>query len=344
MSGIRPICFLGVVVALLVMGGCTRDLELPAIEADHKIVLIGELSAGDSVYLRAGQSLPVTSRAPMSFGLLNDLQIRISNEADTFQLTSYVDALAGSLYTLPFVSSKEILHGRSYVVTAIHPTLGTVTARVAIPASVNAIVADTASGMYNQNRTLKVRVRIDDPAQTEDYYVLECLKQAMTLQGSFLYNGVWMDVRDNMELYNSLNSAGGLTVKYDTIVYERYYRMPLYTTDRNSENAITDGVNDAQHRILIRDSRFNGSTYETDVYIQVSNPAESAKGKLHFYVKSVSADYFRFLRTYEQYSGGSAFNTFLQPQKSESNVAGGGGFVGGVAAARYTYMVDTLEY
>src|SRR6478609_8038784 len=89
-------CFLWLITA------CGKKLVLPSTE-NQKIVLLGELVAGDSMHLRAGISTVVQSGATMNETLIQNLSITIKdNGNNTTQLSGMEDDLSMMEHTISF--------------------------------------------------------------------------------------------------------------------------------------------------------------------------------------------------------------------------------------------------
>lgn len=333
----------GVILALVWSSSCNKDLELPPVGGSKKITMLGELVVGDSFFLRAGQSIALASNSTLRFQLLQDLTISVKDSTDkTFPLNGYEDSFAQRMYTLPFSNSIATAAGLRYTITATHNTLGTATAIVDMPQQIKAAVTDTASVKYGQDSTLRVKVKIKDPFSTTDYYVIEALRQKAVATPYFLYNGSWVKISDARDAYESLRSTGNVVTKVDTVYYRDFVRQAVYTADPYSENLYDVGSFTRSKRVLLKDLRFNGNDYETTVFV-VKTPEniftpDSSLGKIIVYVKSVSKDYFDFLKSYETYDPSAGYNSFQQPVKIQGNVSNGMGVVGGVSQITYSYL------
>lgn len=332
----------GIIFTLVWSSSCNKDLELPPVGGSKKITMLGELVVGDSFFLRAGQSIALSANSTLRFQLLQDLAISVKDSTGkTFQLNGYADSFAQRMYTLPFSNGIATVAGQRYTITATHNTLGTATAVVNMPQQIKAAVTDTASVKYGQDSTLRVKVKIKDPSTT-DYYVIEALKQKAVATPYFLYNGSWVKISDARDAYESLRSSGSVVTKVDTVYYRDYVRQPIYTADPYAENIYDVGSYTRSKRVLLKDLRFNGNDYETTVFI-VKTPEnlfspDSSLGKIIVYVKSVSKDYFDFLKAYETYDPSTGYNSFQQPVKIQGNVNNGMGVVGGVSQITYSYF------
>lgn len=329
---------------LLLLDSCTKTLELPDNKAPKKIVLMAEMVAGDTVYIRAGQSIPLSAGQNMDFSLISGLSLTIKDDATEVPVAGAEDSLSATLHTIPFTSGKVLQPGKTYTVSATHSSLGKASAVLKIPDAISVALLDTASVSYNSDSVLRFRIRINDDGSKENYYVLECLKQVMDVKGSFQYNGTWLPITGNETLYNELRASGSVRIKTDTVYTRSYIRNLVYTNDNNTENASGIGLNVTQNRILMKDNRFNGTGYITEVYVQKNNINSAAKGRLIFYVKSVTPEYYNYLRAYEQNSSAGTFTSLQQVQKLETNVVNGGGMLGGVSLVKFTFLFDSWEF
>lgn len=289
--------------------------------------MLGEMVAGDSIYIRAGQTLSL-STANSKFEIPEGLTIRVEGGAEQTSLWSQMDSLAAVLYTIPFRGNKKIQHNTTYTVTAFHEAMGTATAVVKIPSPIAATV-DTQSVVYNGLPSLMASVTINDPAGEANYYVVEAVKQYMWLSQLVLFD------------------SPVVKVITDTFYSDIYVRQNLYTDDANTENYIRGNITTLNRRILLTDQHFDGRMYKTNVYVPRDTISDSFqttnKGRVILMVKSVSADYYEFLKAYEQYEPLSGFNTNSAPVKLEGNIKGGYGMIGGASKKQFYYLLDSLK-
>jgi hypothetical protein len=337
-----------VVVLILTTASCYKDLPLPGANGTKKIVLLGEFTAGDSLLLRAGQSIVVASNRALRMELVSGLMIDVADTAaGNYPMGGFVDEYVQILYTIPFLAQHKAVPGHTYRVSALHPVMGTATASVRIPEQIVAVVTDTLSAVYQSDSTLRIKVRIKDPVLSSNYYVLEAVKQQMFIEGYFLKDGDLLSIRQNRDMYEAMKAAGPVTTSFDTAYSSSYIRLPVYTTDPNTENVGLKGGFTSSSRILLKDKAFNGGDYEVTLYAAKNNTdftTENPKGRMIFYIKSVSEDYFRYLRSYELSNPSVYYNSFDQPVKLEGNVQNGAGMIGGVSRITYTYITDNWDF
>lgn len=324
---------------------CTKELKLPDINAKKQIVLLGELIAGDTVHIRGGQSVPLSNGSVLAFETPASLSIEMQEPpGNPWILTGNSDKWTKSLYTLAFSSPRKITPGSGYVLKASGATLGSAVCNVTIPLSFSGTVQDTQTVSYSGAQLLRARIQLQDDPAVKNYYVIEAIKRYMSVDGVFTYNGHNCQVSANKTLYDSLKNAGALPpVTWDTTFTGDAARINIYTDDGATENVKLSNPLSLNRRILITDQTFSGLGYTTRVYLDktlLRATSDSMKGELIIQVKSVSADYFNYLKYYEMYEPSTGYTSLSQPVKIDGNVTDGLGMIGGVFLHEYCYIFD----
>lgn len=337
----RLVSITTLLVVLVGLLSCRKDLPLPDIKGSNKITLIGEFVAGDTFALRGGQSLAVKAGASLKFEILRDLSVEIKDAGgNIYKMEGNEDSFSQRLYTIPFILNKKVQPDYTYQVKAVHQSLGIAEASIYIPGPVDAFVKDTTAYKYASDNTIKFKVQINDPATAVNYYAIEVIKQPLTITGYFYYNNDWLDMEVYSSLYNQLKSQGPVTERYDSIYANEYVRQALYTADGNSENFKDKGSFTRSKRVLLKDIAFNGEAYSTDVYMALDTITgrNGTAGRYTLYIKSIAKDYFTFLKAYESYDPSTGFNTLEQPVKIQGNISNGMGMIGGVSLVKYVFI------
>lgn len=335
-------------LCFLLFFSCNKELKLPDVATEKKLSILGELTAGDTTYLRAGQSIPLTASSSRRFETLEGINIQLEDDAGSIiPLNSYVDEYAPLLSTLPFSSLTRIKEATTYNIRATHAALGTATAIVPIPTAFKATTKNFTNTVYAQDSAIKVDIEIEDPSASQNYYFIEAVKQLVSIHGDFKYQGNWISIVNNQQIYNQQKASGTLETRFDTVIYKNYVRALMYSDDDNIEGSITNRTFEPHRRILIRDNSFNGKTYKTTVYIS-RNYSDSLyntqKGRLLLQVKSVSADYFRYIKNYEEQTDQGDLTNLSQPLKIEGNIINGLGIIGGVYKNEFIVNYDTWPF
>lgn len=325
-------------------GGCTKPLKLPDIEPQQMIVLLGELIANDTVRIRAGQSIPIAASSSMKYTPPAQFRMRLTRNPGYIEyLTPSYDAWVTLLHTLPYSCPSKILPDQLYTLTVTHQKLQPAVCKVYIPPAFSASVVDTASVWVNGISLLRVRIEIRDDGEREHFYVIEGVKEYVEIDGSFTYLDARYKVSEHESLYDSLLRKGVLPeVSWDTTWPGNYGRIYIYTDDDRTENLRLGTAQSASKRILLSDKTINGRAYTTQVYLDKSLfvSQDGPKGPVILQVKSVSEDYFTYLKGYELFEPSSAYNTLLHPVKVTGYVEGGLGIVGGVYRLEFQYLFD----
>jgi hypothetical protein len=320
---------------------------LPDTKKQRKISLLGELVANESLHFRGGQSTPVSSGSSLKFELLQGLSATITDASGlNVTLPGVEDSFSKVLYTVRFSAINKIVAGNVYTVKAVHPELGTAITTVTIPRAFTASVSDTITTVYGSDTTLATDIVIDDP-EGDNYFVLEAIKQSMTITGQFYHKSQWLDVNANRQLYDSLKRVISLQLKFDTLYGNSFQRVNTYTSDVNTENLKDNSSFNVFRRVLITDYKFSGSSYTTRIYLsRARNFFDSTdnKGRILLQVKSVSKDYFDYLKAYELYDPTIGFSTFSPPADVKSTIQNGMGVIGGVYKIQFSYILDSWDF
>ncbi|RYE23662.1 MAG: hypothetical protein EOP51_09810 [Sphingobacteriales bacterium] len=328
-------------VALL--QSCSKTLPLPSTDSQNAIVMIGELVAEENAALRAGQTIGVNVNGSKQIAALGDLSLSIKDEngAD-IAMSGMEDSLTSKLKTIPFTANIQLQPKHSYTLTARHSKLGTANVTVPIPQPFTARLISAIPVQFSGEDVVKFTIQIDDP-QGEDIYSIECVKQQINVTGEFQYKGQWLDIPTNYFLYDSLRQQNHATAtRYDTTFYNVLSREYMYTSDPNTDNVQANTTTYAYSHILLKDTKFNGGQYTTEVYARKTDFNSTLfNGQLVLMVKSISKDYYTYLGQYE----GTTSYTFSSndvPATIKGNVANGFGIVGGAYKRQFNYVVDDV--
>jgi hypothetical protein len=331
-------------LAVQLLAACKSDLKLPEITPESRIVLLGELRANDSVFLRAGLSVPVAAGSPMKYLLPDRLSVNMTFPGGSIEsLRSFSDSWVSLLHTLPFSSGELVQPGATYSLEASQPGLPSAQCTVKVPLPFKAEIKDTATVWVNGLHLLRVRIEIQDEADQANYYSIEGIKEFQDVDGRFTWKGEELTVSENRLVYDSLVRAGEAPpVVWDTVKAGNYGRVYIYTDDERAENLKISNLQSASRRILLSDKTINGQHYTTQVYLDKTLflSTDGPKGPITIQVKSVSEDYFTYLKGYEQFEASSDFNALSQPVRVNGNVQNGLGVVGGAYVQEFQYLYD----
>lgn len=334
---------------LLLLAACKTELPLPSLPGQKCIALVGELIAGDTMSIRAGYSLPVTTGAVMRFETPTGLSIGVTDGVgNAYNLTGNYDEWTPSLNTLRYSGPFLVGTGRSYVFNAKRASLPDASCAIDIPLPLEAEIIDTVAVPYAGTQALQVRVHIKDRAGETNRYVFEAVKQTMVVDGFFQYNGTTYSYTIYRAFYESLKASGQAPeVKMDTAYRAEYTRLGLYTNDTATENLKIGSALLTNRRVLLSDTSFQGGDHTMTVFVDKQNFASSdnnSKGRVLFWIKSVPDAYFRYLRAYETFSPSTGLGSLSQPIQLTGNVLGGYGVIGSAYRVQYAYLFDRWTF
>jgi len=168
------------------------------------------------------------------------------------------------------------------------------------------------------------------------------LQQPFTVEPAFLFNGQWFKQSEHWELYDSLFNAGmPPEERMDSFAIRMFTRIPSFSDDDKSEHLLNGKFSEPAKRILLDDKSFNGSRHASTLYIPKDALGMQYPGIGMFtilQVKSVSADYFHYLKAYEQLGIFSGLPDNRSPVRVNGNVQNGVGMVGGVFKRQFRYI------
>lgn len=341
---------LGIVWGLLLCiwisaGGCVTDLPLPDVSAERKLVLLGELVAGDTLAIRLGQSVPVAKgnalQTPDGTGLVATVAKPLRLVATIYPVA---DDRTASLNTLLLAAPLQLFAGASYVLRVSGGGFPEVLAAVDMPRPFLTALIDTMSVRYAGSNALQIKLRIYDAPGTENAYSVEAVRQSFRLSGSFQYGGGTYDLLRDKVLYDSLKAAGQTPPRnLDTTYNPLLERLPLYTDDAETENLKLATAYTNTRRILLTDKSFEGTSHDLRLYVSKDRFRGTPPydlGRIMISVKSTTIPYFNYLRAYETFTPTTSAGYLSQPVRIESNVVNGLGVVGGSFRVPFYFMFD----
>jgi hypothetical protein len=320
---------------------CTTDLPLPEATGEQKIALLGELAGDDSVLIRGGQSMALSSGGSGP-GLIQQLALTIKDEVGVSTvLLEREDYAAPYLFTIPFSNEAMIKPGGTYNISGTHPKLKGVSAKVSVPKAFSAKLISSQILVVDKDSLMQMDFEINDPNVSGALYVIEVAKQTVFVKGYFTFDGSLYTIDENKSMYDSLKALSiPLFETYDTSYSGSWQRSSFYSTDQLAENTGGTGQGKLLRRVFLKGSAIGSVTHRTRVMIPIRELygiyGQSALTRV--YIKSVAADYYEFLRAYENYDGSAGIGGSANPTQLPGNVVGGYGMIGGV----YRHHFDIL--
>ncbi len=334
-------------MSLLLTGlcGCLSELTLPTHAPSRKLVLLGELTADDTLSLRLGHSTPVAQGSRALPPEPSGLTVFVSKEnTQIASLSPQVDSQTPVLHTLLVSAPQRLFSGSRYSVQAIGGSYPAVAATVQMPHPFVTAIIDTATVSYAGGTALRLLFRIYDLAGEGNFYSVDALRQSFALSGIFIHDNDTFDLVRDKPLYDSLKAAGLPVIRrIDTSYSGIYERLPIYTNDPLTENLKLATPYTASQRILLTDAGFPGSRHDLQIFVSKDRFRGSFPndlGRILISVKSLTPAYFGFLRAYETFTPATSTGFLAQPVRIESNVTGGLGIIGGSFRVPFYFTFD----
>lgn len=333
------------VLLVLLISACKKNFSSDQFE-DDKLVVLAEITAGDTVKIPIGKTIKVENGSLIRFEKVNDATVTLT-ETNTMSWVlqpSYTPQYVNNP-TSVFTNRKRFKANTTYKIEINHPTLGTVKAETHIPTLPRLIGVDTASVLFNDKEVFAANITWKDSLDHEEFYIIEAVKEMVKNNHFFFYQGkrYSYDTQDGKEFYKQVKDTPGVKILIDTMGLNKFTRLNVYTEDEQSENARIDKLTNPFRRIFFLDPVFNGENYTTRVYIdkQFFNDPQQ-KGRVRLQLKSVSQELYNYLKLYEKYKtdfGSVPTNQLISPT---GNIQNGLGIFGGSARRERVYYFDTL--
>lgn len=333
---------------LLLVGttsGCRKNLSGDSFE-DDKLVVLAEITAGDSVKIPIGKTIKVENGSLIRFEKVNDATVTLTQtNAMSWVLTPNYSQQYANNPTSVFTGKKRFRANTTYKIEINHPTLGLVKASTHIPVLPRLLGIDTGSTQFNNREVLAANITWKDSLNHEEFYIIEAVMEQVKNNHFYFYQGrrYSYDTPQGKEFYETIKNTPGIKIFTDTVGLGRFTRLNLYTEDGNSENARIDKLTNPFRRIFFSDPVFNGGNYTTRVYIDKHFFTDAQKkGRIRLQLKSVSKELYNYLKLYEKYKTDFGSVPTSQLVSPSGNVVNGLGIFGGSAKRERVYYFDIL--
>lgn len=331
-------------MCLIMLQGCEQELPLPPNNAVPRAVVYSELVANGIPEVRVGKSKPVGPGIDNSFELVENADVQLMDKnGQVLETLSYAPDSSNAMGLYRGITTLD--PGKNYKVQVQVPGVKPVTAMASIPPPFKVELLDTLRTMLNGRAVLRFHFTVYPLPGVRQYVVMEALKQSVTVDTTFTYQGVKYRKSEHETLYEQVKNMPDINAKKDSFFLNDYLRIPCYTQDENADNNQIGGLNENYNSILFNQA---GKPLTTYFYINAtalsSNPVEAIApvGRVLVYVKSVSKEYYDFLLTYEKVKRNPGLNSLIQAIQLRSNTQGGLGIVGGSYQKLYYLYYDVL--
>jgi hypothetical protein len=339
------ICKLAGLVLLLLTMACKKDFSPGELE-DDQLVVLAEITAGDSVRIPIGKTLKVGNGNLIRFEKVNDASVTLTedNKRSWILKPSYAPQYALSPTSM-FTSRKRYISNMSYTLAIQHPTLGNVHAETRIPSLPKLLSVDTGRTNFEGRPVLAAALIWQDVVDKEEFYIIEAVKEIVKVNTYFYYQGVKYNYNtpQGASLYQQVQGNPNVKLIRDTMPQNKFIRLNVFTQDELTENEHIDELTNPFRRIFLSDKNFDGQVYSTMVFIDTqyfTSTDPSQKGRVRLQLKSASPELFNYLILYEKYKtdfGSVPANQLVSPN---GNIQNGLGIFGGSARRERIWYFD----
>jgi len=332
-----------------IIGSCKKKINYN-LPTENKIVVLAEITAGDTAYIPLTRSIVAGSGNIIQFEKLNDATVTITGQNGTQYQLYYNSTPSFNDVPAAVYSHPDTFHSNTnYTLQVSHPDYGQVTAFAHIPSPVTIMNVETEENTFHGKNVLDFDFSLKDNSNEENFYIFEAVKQLVHVAHYFYWQGVQYDydTQTGFDLYNELDDQGyDIPVLKDTIPTGKYLRLHVYTSDIRTDNSFIGTLDSSFRRIFLKDSLFNGQDYSTRYSIvrdHFASGSPEEKGIVLIRIRSVDESIYRYLLESEKYK--TQFGRFpvLQLNSPEGNIQGGFGVFGGSVKQEWKFYYDVLE-
>jgi hypothetical protein len=312
------------------------------------LVILAEISTGDSLKVPVSKSIQVGSGGIISFEKVNSAHVQIFRDDGRswlLRLNASPDFAnnPASIYTAP----QRPRSGTTYHLQVQDPLSGTVTAQTTVPPPVRLIHFDTSAGMHRGTPVLNCRFTLLDSPGVEHYYIFEAVKQLVRLSHYFYWKNKRYDYDnpDAQKLYPKVKDSPGVRLLPDTILRNSYLRLNIFTADAGVANTQVSSLDSPFRRIFLPPHSFTG-TYTTSFAVDrkyFNDPQHLNPGRVVVMVKSVSPELYNYLFWYEKYKQDVESVPTGQLYSPPGNVQNGLGIFGSSSRRQWFFWFDGLK-
>ena len=305
----KNINFFFLLICLLAISSCTKELPFPDVDAPKILVMNGLLSPETGVNIHLSQSCHLTEQNCEQQNIKNAKVVL--KDASGNHLVDLTHVQEG-MYT---ADGYQVEYNKAYSIEASSTGFETIKANSHTPKSFDCTLIGNDEEFIHQHLARSIELEIEDNPDEENYYLI---------------NG-WIDI---------------LNGEHDHYEYESNdYLFPhtgFLTNDINADNSTMIAPNDIipypLDFIFLKDENFNGETYRLHFGIieeDIRDPHYELKA--HVNVKSVSKELYDYYKSVTLHKLNSA-SAFAEPQQIFSNIEEGVGIFG--AYTEQEFVID----
>ncbi len=245
-------CWAILCLLVIAASSCKKSFSSDQFE-DDKLVVLAEITAGDTVKIPIGKTIKVENGSLIRFEKVNDATVTLTEtNAMSWVLQPNYSQQYLNNPTSVFTNKKRFKANTTYKIEINHPTLGLVKAQTHIPVLPRLLTVDTASTLFNDKEVFAANITWKDSLDHEEFYIIEAVKEMVKNNHFYFYQSkrYSYDTQQGKAFFETVKNTPGIKIFTDTVGLGKYTRLNLYTEDENSENARIDKLTNPFRRIF----------------------------------------------------------------------------------------------
>ncbi len=312
----KNIPLLLLVICLVALNSCSKELPYPDADATDVLVMNGLLSPETGAIVYLSQSCHITDRN-CNQKTIETAQVMLKDESgnDLVELTHDLNGIYKA-------DGYQVLHNKKYTIEAKNAGFEPIKSKASVPNPFNCSLTDQGEAMIANYVCWTFEIEIEDNPEETNYYLIDG----------------WIDILNgNHEEFN--NELNGFSVPHSGFI----------TNDINAENntliSPVDIVAYPLSFVFLKDDSFNGQTYQLEFGLVEEDTRYDKDFELeaHIRVKSASKelyDYYKSVTTYKLTSS----NILSEPQQIFSNIEKGIGIFAGFTEREFVVDLPQTEF
>jgi hypothetical protein len=305
----KIIKYILILLFIIELISCEKTISFKV--SDNNLLVVNSLiSPADPIQLKLSQSINITDNDTVRY--INDAVIGIFCN-NVFK--ENLNCFGNGLYKSSFVPEQD----NEYKIEVISEGLTNVTAKTIIPLKPEIIAAIADSFLFN-GFNIRIKITINDNAIFKNFYYLTFKSYVID------YDYTKFDSITNDYVIRGENFSDLLFINNDQTLSGKEG-----SSSKETIQAIlgtTETGLDVINWLAFSDQNINGLTHTIEIYIAESNIRPSPIKPIYVELKSISEDYFKYLRS-KEYSKKTGNNPFTEPIHVYNNIEGGVGIFAG---------------
>lgn len=312
----------------ILLVSCSYTFELDDVNEAPKLVIYSYPGSSDTTVVRLYQSLPVSQKGDLGYGLKDaDVQLWVNNEA--YKMLWTEDSLPGvpahSYYVI-----RKCTDGDHVRVTAASGNLRVESSSTEIPSPFPLNSLEMIRKPDNQGK-IQFRINFKDNAMAKNWYAIRVVQKQMIWSNNE-YSETISAIKFELDDEPLLQSASGLDEIF--MIENEFYKSLYFWSDEK--------IQGKEYTLRLNANYMND--YEDDFITPDGNEHIKCIYKYKVFAYSISEEFYRYLKSLNDLKNNGLGNSELAPIRSTyTNIKDGIGVVGGCRIYQTDWMDNLPE-